>query len=101
MNDMQLMEPFGSMNETPVFYINDVTLIDEPILLKDQHVKCKIFSQGVIKPVIFFGQPELFKIFSTLKDRPFDLAATVMENYWQGMRSIELKGMDISLEGKK
>jgi len=36
-----------------------------------------------------------------LKDRPFDLAATVMENYWQGMRSIELKGMDISLEGKK
>jgi single-stranded-DNA-specific exonuclease len=101
MDDMRLMEPFGSMNNAPVFYIPDVTLVDEPILLKDQHVKCKIFSQGTIKPVIFFSRPELFKTFLELKDDSFDLAATVMENYWQGTRSIELKGVDVAIKGAK
>ena len=96
MDDMRLMEPFGSLNDAPAFYVHNVTLVDEPVLLKDQHVKCKIFSQGVVKPIIFFSQPFLFDILSAIKDRPFDVAATVMENYWQGTRSIELRGIDIA-----
>jgi len=97
MDDMRLLEPFGNMNDAPLFYIKNVTLVDEPVLLKDQHVKCKIFSHGIIKPVIFFGQPFLFKQLSTINDKPFDLVASVIENYWQGTRSIELKGIDIAL----
>ena len=98
---MRFLEPFGHMNDAPLFFIDDVTLVDEPTLLKDQHVKCKVFSNGVIKPVIFFGQPQLFSILSSMGDRSFALAATVMENYWQGTRSIELKGLDIGMKVKE
>ncbi len=101
MDDMRFLEPFGHMNDAPLFFIDDVTLVDEPTLLKDQHVKCKVFSNGVIKPVIFFGQPQLFSILSSMGDRSFALAATVMENHWQGTRSIELKGLDIGMKVKE
>jgi len=101
MDDMRLLEPFGNMNDAPVFYIKNVTLVDCPTLLKDQHVKCKIFAHGIIKPVIFFGQPMLFKLLSTINDSSFDLVATVMENHWKGRCSVELRGIDIAFEESK
>lgn len=97
MTDMQHLEPFGNENRQPVFYFNDVCMVQQPQLLKDAHVKCSVFADGVIKPVIFFNRPELFPLLLEYGERPFYVAAQVTENHWNGRVSIELLGVDVVL----
>lgn len=59
-SDMTHLEPFGHKNHQPYFHIKDVVLVQRPTLMKDLHVKCLLFSAGVVKPVVFFNRPELF-----------------------------------------
>lgn len=95
--DIEHLEPFGSGNPTPTFKISQVTLAKPPQLLKDQHVKCMVFAEGVLKPTIFFNRPELYPLLQQMGDTPFDLVAQVTKNYWNDMLSIELLGLDISI----
>lgn len=95
-HDMHLLEPFGAQNSQPLFYIHHVSLVKKPQLLKDLHVKIMIFSEGIIKPVIFFNRPELFAWLQERQENMFDLAVQVSENEWQGKSSIELLGVDIA-----
>ena len=53
-SDLEYLEPFGHQNDRPCFYIKNVVMVQKPQLMKDAHVKCHIFADGVIKPVIFF-----------------------------------------------
>jgi single-stranded-DNA-specific exonuclease len=96
MQDLRLFEPFGHENPQPTFYVSDVVLVQKPQLLKELHVKCMIFAQGVIKPVIFFNRPDLFDVFVTQGDEPFDIVGQVMHNYWNGNYSIEIQGIDVA-----
>lgn len=96
-HDLKLLSPFGNGNPEPVFYIKNVSLVQQPQLLKDAHVKCLIFAEGVIKPVIFFNNPELFKKLLEHGDKSFDLAVQITENHWNDKVSIELLGIDIAL----
>ncbi|MBT4855821.1 single-stranded-DNA-specific exonuclease RecJ [bacterium] len=98
MHDMGLFEPFGNENRNPSFLIRDVTLVEEPRLLKDLHVKFRVFADGVIKPVMFFNRPELFEQLRHQGEKAFDLAAQVTENYWNGTSTIELIGIDIAFK---
>jgi single-stranded-DNA-specific exonuclease len=99
-DDLHNLEPFGHANDSPLFFLHDISLIDEPKLLKDLHVKCTIFSQGVVKPVIFFNRPELYQQFIDHADEQFSLAVRVTENHWNGKISIELLGVDVSFNEK-
>ena len=96
MHDMHNLEPFGNENKQPYFYFKDVVMVQKPQLLKDLHVKCMIFADGVVKPVMFFNRPELFELFMQQGEEPFDLAAQVTENHWNGNVSIELSGTDVA-----
>ncbi len=93
--DMQHLEPFGNNNDQPIFYVKNVALVQSPRLLKDAHVKCMIFADGVIKPIIFFNRPELFEKFLNQESESFDVAVQVTENYWNGNTSIEMIGIDV------
>ncbi len=95
-SDMKHLEPFGNENSHPVFYVEGVVLVQKPKLLKDAHVKCSVFADGVIKPVIFFNRPELYDTLLKQEQDPFTLAAQVNENYWQGRVNIELTGLDVA-----
>ena len=94
--DMEYLEPFGAKNSQPVFYLQNVSLVQKPQLLKLLHVKCMVFAEGVIKPVIFFNRPELFDILNEQEQEPFDLAVQVTENHWQGRSQVELMGVDVA-----
>ena len=94
--DMTNLEPFGHQNSQPYFYIKDVVLVQRPTLMKDLHVKCVIFADGVVKPLVFFNRPELFQLLVAQGDEMFDVVAQVMENYWNGKTTIELQGVDIA-----
>ncbi|MGB8467581.1 MAG: single-stranded-DNA-specific exonuclease RecJ [Candidatus Babeliales bacterium] len=96
-SDLQLMEPFGCENPQPLFQISGVTLMTKPVLLKDAHVKCSVFAEGIIKPVIFFNNPRVYEVLNQIGDAPFHLAAQSTENHWQGKVSLELIGSDIAL----
>ena len=96
MEDLAHLEPFGHENEPPLFYIKKVMQVQKPMLLKDQHVKAHVFSDGIIKPIIFFNRPELYHMLLELNDEPFDCACYVVENHWNGRVNIELQGIDIA-----
>lgn len=101
MRDLEYLEPFGNANDRPVFYVKRVQLVEEPKLLKDEHVKCMVFADGVIKPVIFFGRPDLFTFFTEHADMAtdFDLAVTVAQNEWEGVKRVEFHGVDAAISG--
>jgi single-stranded-DNA-specific exonuclease len=96
-SDLEHLEPFGKQNDRPSFYVKNVSMVQKPILMKDLHVKCFIFADGIIKPIVFFNRPELFKKFETQNDEPFDIAAQVVENFWNDKTNIELLGLDVAL----
>ncbi len=96
-DDLMHLEPFGNQNSYPHFYVKEVMLVQKPILLKDAHVKCSVFAEGVIKPVIFFNRPDLFELLNNMQDS-FDLAVQVSENHWNGKVSIELQGLDVAIK---
>ncbi len=95
-HDLAYLEPFGHQNSVPTFYVKNVTLVSPPTLLKDAHVKCMIFDQGVIKPLIFFNRPEIYEKLLINQDKAFDVAVQITENHWNGRISIELIGVDIA-----
>jgi single-stranded-DNA-specific exonuclease len=94
--DLGYLEPFGCGNSKPYFFIKNVSLLEDPVLLKDLHVKCTVFAEGVIKPVIFFNRPELYDILMQHGKESFDIAVQVTENHWQGRANIEFFGIDIA-----
>jgi single-stranded-DNA-specific exonuclease len=102
-HDMNHLEPFGHENRSPSFYVSDVVLIQKPTLLKNAHVKCTIFADGVIKPLIFFNRPEIFEHLMNYGQEPFTVAANVVENHWNGRVNVEMTGIDIapSIAGDK
>ena len=61
-------------------------LVKKPTLLKDLHVKC----------LIFFNRPELYQKLIDHGDEPFDVAAQISENHWNGRVNIELMGVDLA-----
>jgi single-stranded-DNA-specific exonuclease len=96
-DDLEHLEPFGNSNEQPIFYVQNVVQVQKPQLLKDAHVKCFMFADGVIKPVMFFNRPELFSFFNEQYGDSFVLAARVSENHWQDRVNIELIGVDVAI----
>lgn len=99
--DMEKLAPFGNSNEQPLFLVKNVTLLNKPKLLKDQHVKCYFFSHGTIKPAIFFNRPDLYQVLNELEENKYlDLAGNVGLNEWDGKTSIQIQGLDISINQK-
>ena len=96
MQDIRHLEPFGCENKQPLFLIDEVMQVQKPKLLKEAHVKCSIFADGVIKPVIFFNRPDLYEALLAHEQEPLTIAAHVQENHWNGRVNIELTGIDIA-----
>ncbi len=95
--DMAYLEPFGNENNQPVFYLKDVSVVGQPTLLKGEHVKCMVFSDGIIKPLIFFSRPDIYDKLLELEEASFSCAVKVLENHFNGKVSIELQGIDIAV----
>ena len=95
--DLEKLEPFGNQNPVPTFLVNDLSLVRPPQLLKKKHVKCMFFSNGIVKPAIFFNRPDLFDFFLSHEEKTFTIAAHVLKNEWNGQTTVELQGLDAAL----
>lgn len=96
-DDMAYLEPFGNENPQPNFLLKDVTLLGSAEILKDAHVKCEVFKDGVIKPVIFFNRPEVYDQLLALNNQSFNLAVNATANHWHGRTTAQLQAIDISI----
>ncbi len=101
LDNIKMLEPFGHSNGVPIFLIKDVVLVRQPELLKKLHIKILIFSNGILKPVIFFNRPELYDLFLKNEDAPFHLLANINGNEWQGRVNVDFIGLDVKFNPEK
>lgn len=91
---LQQFAPFGPGNRNPVFITRSVTLYGNPKLLKKSHLQFSIvLSSGEGLKCIAFNQPEHLTILK--EENPFDICYNLMENNWNGIRSLQLNIKDI------
>jgi single-stranded-DNA-specific exonuclease len=91
---LQRFAPFGPGNRNPVFISRAVTLYNVPRLLKKSHLQFSInrSTEDHIK-CIAFDQPDHLAILQ--EDSPFDICYNLIENNWNGIRSLQLNIKDI------
>jgi single-stranded-DNA-specific exonuclease len=89
------MEPFGPKNMRPVFIARRVTDNGWSKIVKEQHVKFSLLQDNNIMSGIGFGMAHKFPLLQSKK--PIDIAFTLDENDWQGVKSLQLRVIDFRL----
>ncbi len=87
--ELNLLEPFGSGNPEPTFATTGLRLTDSRIVGND-HLKLNISEQGRFYSAIGFRMADRHPLPSTI-----DLAFIPQFNEWEGVRSIQLKVKDV------
>lgn len=87
---LQLFAPFGPSNRNPVFLSKSVSLYSTPRLLKKSHLQFSINAPSDSNTIkcIAFNQADSLMILQ--EESPFDICYNLMENNWNGIRSLQL-----------
>ncbi len=93
LNIVNRLAPFGHLNPKPVFALFEANLLNRRTMgQKRNHFKSQLNARSKID-VVGFGMAEKF---DTLSHQPaHDLAFTVEENTWEGLKSLQLLLKDI------
>jgi single-stranded-DNA-specific exonuclease len=95
-NQLNRFRPFGPENLQPVFSTKKC-IAKHVKVVGGSHLKFSVFqenhSSGI--PVIAFGFGDLFD--HLIKGTSFEMAYTIDENQWNGMRSIQLVAKDFKI----
>ena len=91
------MEPFGPGNLRPCFISRGVTDTGYSRILKEQHLRLSIRQDNTIITGIGFGMADKLPLFQ-LK-RPVDIVYKIEENEWNGVKSLQLKVIDVRIQG--
>ncbi|MBY0535014.1 MAG: single-stranded-DNA-specific exonuclease RecJ [Chitinophagaceae bacterium] len=92
-NILQQMEPFGPENNKPVFVCRKVTDTGKSALVKGDHLKVQFKQDGFIVGGIGFGMKDFFPLVSS--GNPVDVVFTLDENEWNGVKSVQMKVIDV------
>lgn len=92
------MDPFGPGNMQPVFAAKALSILGEPLILKEKHLKLTVKDKnGKYKiTAIGFGMAEYKPLL--MDSNAFELAFTIQENHFNGMKSLQLYLKDIRIE---
>jgi len=91
---LKYFEPYGPENEKPLFAARNLQVVDDPKVLKNNHLKFKVRDHYVIFDAIGFGMGNLkYRLEPGAKN--LDMAFNIDENYWCGKKSIQLKVKDL------
>lgn len=89
------MEPFGPENMRPVFITKNVSDTGFSKIVKELHLRIVVKQNNTTLTGIGFNMAEKYKILETKK--PVDVVYTIDENEWNGIKSLQLKVIDIRL----
>lgn len=92
------MDPFGPGNMQPVFAARDLSLLGEPLILKEKHLKMTLKDNNGKHKItaIGFGMAEYKTLI--MNSNTFELAFTIQENHFNGTKSLQLYLKDIRIE---
>ncbi len=89
------MEPFGPQNMRPVFIAKNVMDTGYSKIVKEVHLRLVLKQKGVTLTGIGFNMAEKFALLQ--KKSPLDVVFTIDENEWNGIKSLQLKVIDLRL----
>lgn len=97
-NIMKQMAPFGPGNLQPVISTHRVVLKNDPVLIKDSHVKMNVTQEGngISFDAIAFGFGHMFDEIKA--SRQLSLAYHIDENTFQGYKCLQLVVKDIKID---
>ena len=95
-DELKMLEPFGAGNPKPIFATKDLILKDEPFVMKEKHLKLKLFDKnGKQFEAVWWDGVEKSKE-QTLKPKMgIELAYTLEANKWQGNTRLQLVVEDL------
>lgn len=86
---LKQFEPFGPLNENPVFMSSQVHVVDEARIVGSNHLKLKLAQDGSAPfEAIGFGMSEHITYINTRL--PFDICYSIEENTWRGHKNLQL-----------
>ena len=89
-------EPFGAGNPKPVFVTSGLKVRDEPFVMKDKHLKLKLFDgDRRIFEAVWWDGVERSKGRTPRIGQSIEIAYTPEANVWQGNRSLQLVVEDL------
>lgn len=81
----ELLRPFGQNNPQPIFLASCVSLVDEPYVVKEKHLKFRFVQDGVTHDAIFFQAAG-----RDLPKLPWDIAFTIDRNEYRGRARVNV-----------
>ena len=98
-DSLAAFEPFGAGNPKPVFVTGGLTLRDEPFVMKDKHLKLKLWDgERRLFEAVWWDGIERSKGRTPQAGQSIEIAYTPEANVWQGNRSLQLIVEDIRLD---
>jgi single-stranded-DNA-specific exonuclease len=95
-DSLAAFEPFGAGNPKPVFVTGGLTLRDEPFVMKDKHLKLKLWDgERRLFEAVWWDGVERSKGRTPQAGQSIEIAYTPEANVWQGNRSLQLIVEDI------
>jgi len=90
-----LLEPFGAENPSPVFLVQDVSVLRlKRIGREESHVRFQAVQGDARIDAVGFNLAEKFISIEEKLDK-VDLACELQVNYWGGRNKLELKVLDL------
>jgi len=95
LDELRQLEPFGVGNETPVFGLKDVLVLDNKLMgANGQHLRLIVRgNDSKTMKLVAFNAPDTWKRLTS--GEPVNALIQVDENEWNGLRSIEGRILDL------
>ncbi len=93
--ELNLMEPYGVSNPTPLFVMRDVTVQKIIPLGNGKHTKLVLYADGLMMQAVWFGTP-VTRLPVMVGDRA-DVLFQLNINEYQGVRSLQMILQDAKL----
>ena len=87
------MEPFGPENMRPIFIARKVMDTGFSKIVKEEHIRFVLKQNKITLTGIGFNMAAKFPLLQT--QEPLDIIFTIDENEWNGVKSLQLKMIDL------
>jgi len=90
------LEPFGAGNTKPIFVTRDLTISDEPFVMKDKHLKLRLVNAaGKRFEAVWWDGVDRSKGRTLHTGNSIEVAYTLEANSWQGNTRLQLVVEDL------
>lgn len=98
-DQISMLEPFGAGNPKPVFLTSGLVLQGDPFVMKDRHLKLRLNGSGnTTFEAVWWDGVERSKGQTLNAGNSIEIAYTLEDNVWQGVRRLQLVIADLKVD---